>query len=384
MPQVPERRSRRACHCENTGGADGLSFLATQPWAAKARTQRTPTRYIAILSAFAILLASGAAAAARRRPGDDNASGDALAKPLAKESASKEDQWHATFHLEKGHISNVRYANDPLRIEGAWFNDYRGEVSWRNLRERPLPRELRLRVRAKFFPEFSDRDFIEIKPQIHQRFGRTEAILGYVYIPRRLKREGEAGVDGAYFSRHAVDLTVQRKFGKGKPLLVRVRTEAQWDDYRSNVDERDSFTPEISGMMRMRYSPLFVPRVKLSYGVRDAKRDNYNRQEVSFAAGVDSRVSERLVLRFRFRKDWRNYSVPGRFDYANGVKNKDFGRDDEAEQYEVRMEAKLPCFDSLLLTARYRYKDGDSTLPNRDYIVNEFVLGFTYLFSVGS
>jgi hypothetical protein len=306
-----------------------------------------------------------------------------IASPArAKDDEKDRPTWDFAADVEQGYTDNVRWAADGPQKDPAWFTTIGGEATWHNERLKWLPSQIMGGVRGRVYTNYSDRDFAEIYTRMEKDLGDNTLLLRYKYIPEQLRLEDDPD-EGATFSMdHELGVGAERKMGPGKRLRVRLMFEAEWDEATDGTaSERDSFTAAGVGEVRYRLHDLFQPRLAGSYGVRDAKSSNYDRDEAYVEAGFVSRPWKPLEISFLYSWIWRDYTV-GSATGPDGD-NSNFDREDNADQFEVMLKLDVPRVDGLAVTLEYKYRDNDSTRDSREFDLNEGSLGLVYKFSLG-
>ncbi len=306
-----------------------------------------------------------------------------LSHAKSKKKKDEGPHWEARLSVEEAYTDNVRSASSGPQEEGAFFTTIKGRGAWFPTHSRWksherlwMPAELGLTVRGRVFSDFSNRNTAEIKPDVRYDIWRGSARLRYGYTPRRLRLEDLEGGDDVYYAEHKVEGAYELKFGPRKAAKVALGGVADWDDYRTAERQRNAFTPSVWGELRYRLHNYFVPRVKVKYGQRDARRDNYDRDELTVRTGFDSRLPMGVDLRFRYQYQNRDYTVDTPSDSLGS--NTNFRRDDDLNQIEVKLGVAVPWVDGLSADVRVKLRDGDSTRTSRIFQVHELGFGLTY------
>jgi hypothetical protein len=125
---------------------------------------------------------------------------------------------------------------------------------------------------------------------------------------------------------------------------------------------------------------MLTPMLDFQYSVRDAHRQNFDRDEVELSPGFESQITDWLVLRFRYKHEWRSYTVEDP-QTASGRTNRNFARDDDIDEVETALVAPLPFLRGLFIGVHHRYRHGDSNRKDRRYDLQEGDVGLTYNFS---
>jgi hypothetical protein len=299
-----------------------------------------------------------------------------LVAPVRASADGGEPRWHVKSALELGHTDNVKWAADGPDKEAADFLTLMGRVGWKPRSARYVPTRIAAGVRARFYDQFSDRNWVEIQPEAFYDFRRSLLRFRYGYTPERLRLDEDPTLGDVFASRHLGSVMAERKFGAGKKWRLRLEIEGEWDISKSSADDRDSFTPAGSGELRWRLHRLFTPRVGIAYGERDAKDANYDRDELELAAGFDSRPVEWCRLRLRYERKHRDYTVSD----ASGPdgSNSNFDRDDDIDEVESVIELPVSAIRGLSVELRHKYRHSQSTKSSRDFDVHETTVRFVY------
>ena len=121
---------------------------------------------------------------------------------------------------------------------------------------------------------------------------------------------------------------------------------------------------------------MFIPRIGIAYGERDANDANYDRDELGVTAGFDSRLVDWCSLRVRYERKKRNYTVSDATD-ADG-RNSNFDREDDIDDVESVVELPISALDGLVIELQYGYQYSQSTKISRDFDVHELGIRFVY------
>jgi opacity protein-like surface antigen len=301
----------------------------------------------------------------------------AFALPQVARSDESERRWHVRAGVEGGYTDNVRWAEDGSNKEDAFFTTVDGRVGWRSEWPKYLPSRLAFRTRARFYESFSNRDWVEIRPELFYDFRRSMIRLRYRYTPERLRLDEDPDLGNVYAERNYVSAMGEHKFGDKKKWRARLEFESDWDESKeSSADGRDSYTPFGTAELRYRLHHLFTPRMSIGYGVRDADDSNYDRDELEVMAGFDSKLAYDVRLRVRYKYLYRDYTVGSETD-ADGS-NSNYDRADDIHQIETSLELPLTFLEGLLLEFHHKYRNSDSDKNSRDFDVNEVRLGVRY------
>jgi len=301
---------------------------------------------------------------------------------LAKDDKEEQPPWDFAVGVEEGYTDNVRWAADGPQKESAWFTTIGGEATWHSEDVWWLPSEILGGVRGRVYTKYSDRDYAEIYTRMKKEIGDNALLLRYMYTPERLRLEDDP-VEGATFSMdHELAVGAERKMGPQKRLRLRLMFESEWDEATDGTsNERDSYTAAGTADVRYRFHDLFQPQIGGRYGVRDAKSSNYDRDEAYVEVGFVSRPWRLLEISFLYSWIWRDYTV-GSATGPDGS-NSNYGREDNADQFEVALKLDVPRVEGLALVLQYKRRDNDSTLDSREFDVNAGSLGLVYKFSLG-
>jgi hypothetical protein len=271
--------------------------------------------------------------------------------------------------VEQAYNDNVQQHIGAKR-EGAFITTLGGQLGWKDLRRTLLPREFDFNVQGHVYDSLSEFDYVELGPEgIYPLLWGTEWYAGYTFSPRRLLFDEDG--DQPFYTEHIFTTGLRGKYLSRKQLRTQLLFEVEWDNFRAPNAGRTAFIPGLLWDARYRFAlPLglpidWTPRVGVEYAEREARRDNYNRHVVSVEPGFDVRFPGGVMLRFRYERDWRDYTVgSAREAGAHGHNNNDFGRHDDIEEYRGWLAIPLPV-EGLALGLRYRYRDGVFDAPNR-------------------
>ncbi len=292
--------------------------------------------------------------------------------------------WNTRVGIEQAYTDNVRSAPSGPQEEGAFFTTLKGRsewyprrTRWRWSERRWLPSELALTVRGRLFSSFSNRNTVEIRPSLRYPLGPGEVLLRYGYTPRRLRLEDLEGGDDVFYEQHRLEAGYELKFGPKRALKAAFGGNADWDDYGSAERGRDAFTGSGWASLRYRLHRYFVPRVRLRYGEREARRANYDRNQWSVLGGFDSYLPAGIDVRVRYKYQNRDYPVDSPKG-PSGRTNTNFGREDDINQIETTLGAPMPWVAGLRVELRFKLRDGDSTRTSRNFQVREYGIGIVY------
>lgn len=281
--------------------------------------------------------------------------------------------------VEQSYTDNIRSQSGPRR-DSENFTTWKPSVGYTQDRFRAFPERLSLMVLGHVFYRFPDFNYVEVRPRAEYGFRRTDVRLEYQYTPRRLLFDREEdGAPGAYFTGNLFDGRVQHKFGRHKRLRSKLGIELDWRDFESPDRGRTEMTPTVYGDLRFVTTSRLTPRVGFEYGQRAAKRSNYDREEIRAKAGFDLRLLWGLTARFRYERIWYEYTVDNERG-PDGHRNSNYGRDDDINQYEAWLFYPVPILEGLVTRFRYKYRDADSTRPDRVFTRTEVSLEFSYAF----
>jgi len=152
----------------------------------------------------------------------------------------------------------------------------------------------------------------------------------------------------------------------------------EWERSKTDFDDRDAFTLGGSVVLRYRVHELFIPRIELGYGERDANNENFDREERKLVVGFDSHLTDRVYSRVRFKRANRKYTVDAPFGPSGS--NNNFQRDDDINQVEAGVAVECARVPHLIFDAGYKYRDSQSTRASRTFDVHEAKLRLTYRF----
>ncbi len=301
----------------------------------------------------------------------------AAAAPVPAARADESQQaWHLSAEIQGGYIDNVRWAEDGPQKDGAYYTTVSGRALWAPQWSRFLPTRLATGVRARFYEDFSARDWVEIQPEAFYDFDRSTVRLRYRYTPERLRLDEDPLLGDVFAVRHYGSVMAERKLGRGKKWRLRMEAESEWDSSKTGAKERDSFTPFASLEARYRFHSLFVPRVSAGYGQREAKDANYDRDELVLSAGFDSSLPVGVHLRFRYKRLERDYTVSTARGPAGS--NSNFRRNDDIDQFMTTLEVPVAIVDGLSFVLSHTYRDSQSSKDSRNFDLHDMQLGLRY------
>lgn len=295
----------------------------------------------------------------------------------AEDAEAPRSKWTTSVGVEEGYTSNVRWAGTGSEKESAYFTTVEGRFGREARVKRDHLSHLGLKVRGRFYDRFSERDFVEIRPDAVYRVGDTELLLRYAYVPRKLELDDPV-MGNVHKSVHAVESGLQRKFGPGKAFRIRALVEMEWERSKTDFDDRDALTVGGSVDLRYRVHELFTPRVALGYAERDANNENFDREERELVVGFDSHWTDRVYSRVRFKRANRKYTVNAPVGPSGS--NNNFQREDDINQVEVGVAVECARVPHLSFDAGYKYRDSQSTRTSRTFDVHEARVGVTYRF----
>ncbi len=287
--------------------------------------------------------------------------------------------WEASGSVEEFYSSNIQQS-PPGEEEDDAVSRFAARMQVNNALIDALPTESLLDVRGYVYAEHPDFDYVEIRPEVRYVFGRLEPYVQYLFSPRRLLFVDDDGGNGnAFYAEHFGAVGFRGKFGKHKQLRTRLAAEAEYQNFRNGFTGHDSVTPGIRAGIRYSICGRLTPMFDFQYAVREAHRSNYDRDEIELAPGFESQLASWLQLRFRYKKEWRSYSVE-KARTAGGRINRNYGRDDDIDQAETWLIAPLPFAEGLGVALRYRYRNGDSNRKERRYDLHEAGVEVSYQF----
>lgn len=276
--------------------------------------------------------------------------------------------WSGQVAVEQAYNDNVQQENGGLQ-SGDFITSVSGQLAFNEPKRKPLPYRLGMGILGRIYADLPDYSYVEINPEAEvELLPRTDGVIGYWYSPRRLLFEEESNGDNVLYAEHGVSAALQHKLGARKQLRLELGFEGVWDDYRSKDDDRDSFTPALLAEVRYRLTPAALgftvtPRFGFEHQWRNAHRDNYDREVAILQPGIDVDLPRGLMLRFRFERYFRDYSVDAAKE-DGGRRNNNFDRHDDIEQYQTWLTAPLPLVERLTAGLRYRFRRGAYDEPN--------------------
>ncbi len=288
-----------------------------------------------------------------------------------------EPEIRSQTRVELGHTDNVRSSEPGPNVESASFVSARLEVEREQKRKDALPDEMRLRLFGRVFDGFSNRDFVDLEAMAAYQVGRvSDWLVETGYAPRRLRLEETATEPNAYFAEYRVGTGFQTRFGEGWRGRVRLDAQARYDDYRSGFDERDATVGSLGAEVRYPLFSSWAVRGKVRRRVRDADRDEHDRDEFDMTVGADGPIARWAKLSLRLTRSDRDYTVSAPSDLFG--RNKNFGRNDDIDVFESKLTVPLSDGSPWAVTARYMFRDSDSTRLSRNFDVSEVGIGFVY------
>lgn len=299
-----------------------------------------------------------------------------LAVPAAAAAAKKDETGvDGTLAIQQGYTDNVR--GDRLRQDAAWYTDLEAEAEW--LRGRGwLPHRLGGFMRSRIYAGYGNRDYAVFGPWFGWDWKRLSLTVDYEYSPDRLRVDPEAAVD-AFADGHDLSGELRSKFGKKKRWMARAQFQFEAEFFDPSFRERSYYEETVVLGLRCRATDRLSPRAEFTYSWRDAISSNFDREEAKLMAGLDVYLPARIRGIVRFEKTWRNFIVGFERD-ADGRRNNNFGREDDAYEVETGLDIPVPWLDSTTVHLRYRYYDNSSTRDTRSYDVNEGKLRISYAF----
>jgi hypothetical protein len=304
--------------------------------------------------------------------------------------------WGGLIGFEQSYNDNVQQSANAAR-QGDFISTLSVLATWEPAKRRwlLLPTEAELWLQAHVYDHYRDFTYVELRPEVAYRLGYgVDAVLGYLYAPRRLLFEEDAASDQVFYREHAVTAGFRGKLGERKQLRTQLLFRGVWTDYFGSDRPRDAWSPELRWDLAYRIDLWarrleLVPRIGVIRATRDARRDNYNREVVEVVPGFDLRLPGAVLLRFRYERTWRDYTVDELRD-GDGHRNNNFNRTDDYDQLLTWVVVPLP-WDGVTLRPRYRYRDGvfkepsqrqqDGTVGQRvEFSVHEVGMELLYTF----
>jgi len=285
--------------------------------------------------------------------------------------------------VEESYTDNVRSQPDELRSSDS-FTTVGSLVGWewqKKKRHLLRPDKLSVMLKGRLFRKFTDFDYLEVRPRAEFSHHRDELRLEYTYTPERLQfnREDDGDITGrgVFFVENLLAARLGRKLGARKQLRVYLIVEFDWRNFTPPDNDRDDFTPLGGFEVRYRLTQYLTPRVGFEYASRNAERENYDREDIKLTVGFHVRLSSFAAAKVEYERGWRNYPVSSE-RAADRRRNSNFGRSDNIHQVETFVAISPPAWRELQLRLRYKYRQGDSTRPGRNFDLNEFGLELSY------
>lgn len=285
--------------------------------------------------------------------------------------------------IEEGYTDNVRWDKNGLR-EGAWYTTFETRVDWQhdprewNRWLRWLPHRLGALTRYRVYSGFGNRDYAEFGPTVGYDWDRASLTLEYRYSPDHLRVDPATTID-AFADVQNFSAELRSKFGKRKRWTALLVFDLDAEDYDPGYKDRDFVEETVEAGLRCRATPLITPRASVTYAHRDANSSNYDREEVGLLFGFDLYLPAGVRALFRYEKTWRNFLVGYPGD-STGDRNNNYGREDDAYNFDTGLEFPMPWLEAIQVHLRYRHRDNDSSRPDRNYKVNEGSLKLAYGF----
>lgn len=303
----------------------------------------------------------------------------ATTHPLAAPPEAR-GSWGGEVAIEQAYTDNVR-SEPEAEQDDEYFSKFVGFVEHRQPHARVLPARVGMMVRGHLFYRFPNFDYVELRPQALYSLGRTDLMVLYGFIPRRLlfDREEDGGA-GVYFTEHLAAGEAQHKFGRHKRLRARLLFELEVRDFSAPNSERSSVAPRMAADVRYQVVSWWVPRVGFELGTRNARSDNYSRDEAGVIAGFDAQLGHGISGRFRYRRSWRDYTVDSERD-DTGNDNSNFRRNDDIDDYRTWLTVAVPPVSGLAVRVRYFFRNGDSSRADRIFARHEVGIEAQYVFA---
>lgn len=285
--------------------------------------------------------------------------------------------WHLRAAWEEAYNDNVRQSDGP-DTDADVISALGLAVEWDNPKKHSrLPRAARLGVDGYVYANVSDFNYVEIHPELTYPLPwRVDMELEYVFSPRRLLYDEGGTARPVFYQENELTGTLVRRFGAERRLRAALGCVNQWDDYRDASNPRDSWTPGVVADGRYRldvpsdFLTAIIPRLTVEYGVRHARRENFDRDELTLSPGIELQGWHGVSARFRYERSMRDYTV-GEPNEASGPRNNNFDREDDINEYQTWLMVPLAFAPGLALGARYRFREGDYDVPNRKVIASD-------------
>lgn len=278
--------------------------------------------------------------------------------------------------IEEGFTDNVRA--DELRRDDAWYTTLEGEGTWQRKPRGWLPHRIGGLMRTRLYTGYGDRDYAEFGPNFGYDWDLASLTVDYRLSPDHLRVDPASAV-AANADVHDLTAELRSKFGKKKRWTALLTFEFDADFYDASFRERSFFEETVEAGLRCRATPMIAPRASFAYSWRDAISSNYDREEATLLFGFDVYFPAEIRGMVRYEKTWRNFIVGYERD-AEGHRNNNFGREDDAHAFETGLDLPVPWIDDTTVHLRYRYRDNESTRTERTYDVNEASLRLSYDF----
>jgi hypothetical protein len=297
-------------------------------------------------------------------------------------AAAKEPHaaWEAGASIEETYSTNIQQS-PSAEEQDDFITEMAAQVQLNNESISALPTETLLSVRGYVYADHSDFDYAEIRPEVRYRIGRVEPYVQYLFSPRRFLFDDDDGGKGtAFYADHLGAVGFRGKLGRHKQLRTRLAFEIEYQNFRDDFTSHNALIPGVRAGLRYTICAMLTPMLDFQYSVRDTHRQNYDRDEIELAPGFESQLTDWLQLHFRYKHEWRSYTVEDQ-KTAGGRTNRNFGRDDDIDETETWLVTPLPFFRGLSVGLRHRYRHGDSNRNERRYDLHEGGIALTYNFS---
>ena len=283
-------------------------------------------------------------------------------------------EWQGSIDVEEAWTDNLQSKPPPGRDED-WFTTFTAVVDRDQRKTRYTLSNVGLFVRGAVYARFPKFNYTEIEGHGAFRLERTELLLSYRYTPERLLfDEEDDGGDDVFYVGNLLRTGLARRFGAQKEIDTRLLALFDWRSFIPPDRGRSSFEPGVLGDLRYNRWTVFMPRLALEYGSRNAVDNNYSRNDVKLTVGAQSLLPWwDLVVRGRYRSAWRLYTAPGPVSV-----NDNHGRDDDVQTFEIGVFIPILPVPGLQVGLRYAYQDGASTDPDHVFTSNEVGLSVTY------
>lgn len=278
-------------------------------------------------------------------------------------------EWHASVAAEEAYNDNVQQHSAPNR-DGDFITTLTAAAGWEKRPRGWLPSEFTLWTQGHTYQHFGAFDYVEIRPEgSYPLLFNTDFVLGYLFSPRRLLFEEEASDSRVFYREHVLTTGLRGKYGTNKQLRTQLLFRGTWDGYFGVDRDRDAWIPALEWDLGYRFPVWnsgvdFTPRVGVRYAKRYARRDNFDRDAIHVVPGFDLRLPAGIMIRFRYERVRREYTVDAAND-ASDQRNNNFMRLDDYEQFHTGLTIPLPFREGLALRPRYRFRHGVFDEPNR-------------------